>query len=149
MKKYKKLDFNTEDLENLSNSDLKKVADYWLRQYLLKTTTHKYNGWYECPIKNKKYPENQIHVCHFFDRGVMNTRYDLINCHLISANSNTFDAQVQVEGYKSKHHKEYQEFLIQEYGQEEFDRLTEKSKKLKIFYKEDYIEIINKFRNGY
>ena len=35
MKKYRKLDFNTEDLESLSNSELKKVADHWLRQYLL------------------------------------------------------------------------------------------------------------------
>ena len=32
-KKYKKLDYNTEDLESLSNSDLKKIADYSLRQY--------------------------------------------------------------------------------------------------------------------
>jgi hypothetical protein len=143
--KNKKLDYNTKDLESLSNSELKKVADYWLRQYLL--SIHKNGIYYFCPLKNKNYGLSNMHVANYYDRGIMSTRYDLINCHLISANSNTFDAQVQVEGYKSKHHKEYQEWLISEYGQEEFDKLTERSKELKIFYKQDYIEIINKFRN--
>ena len=143
--KNKKLDYNTKDLESLSNSELKKVADYWLRQYLL--FIHKNGVYYFCPLKNKNYGLSNMHVAHYYDRGIMSTRYDLINCNLISADSNTFDAQVQVEGYKSKHHKEYQEWLISEYGQEEFDKLTERSKELKIFYKEDYIQIINKFRN--
>ena len=145
MKKYKKLDFNTEDLENLSNSDLKKVADYELRQYLLRNHTHQY---YTCPLKNKKYPVDQMHACHYIDRQCMALRYNLRNVHLISAISNTFDAQVQVDGYKSKHHKEYEEFLVEEYGSEVLDFLREKSKEIKIFYKEDYIEVINKFRNN-
>ena len=146
MKKYKKLDLNTEDLENLSNSDLKKVADYWLRQYLLRREGNlKY---LHCPLKNKKYPVDQMHACHYIDRQCMALRYNLRNVHLISAISNTFDAQVQVDGYKSKHHKEYEEFLVEEYDSEVLDFLREKSKEVKIFYKEDYIEVINKFRNN-
>jgi hypothetical protein len=145
--KYKKLDYNTENLESLSNSDLKKVADYWLRQYLLSNNERDFDAMVRCPIKKQWYQKSNIHVAHYYDRGIMNTRYDLINCHLVSANSNTFDAQVQVEGYKSKHHKEYEDFLIEKYGQEEFDKLTERSKEMKIFYKGDYIEIINRFRN--
>ena len=147
MMKSKKLDYNTEDLDSLSNSDLKKVADYWLRQFLINSSS-RFGERVWCPLKKQSYHISKMHVAHFFDRGIMNTRYDLKNCHLISANSNTFDAQVQVEGYKSKHHKEYEDFLIKEYGQEEFDKLTERSKELKVFYKEDYIGIINKFRNG-
>lgn len=50
----KKLVFNTEDLESLSNSDLKKVADYWLRQYLLKREGGQ--NYIHCPLKNKTYP---------------------------------------------------------------------------------------------
>ena len=145
MKKYKKLDFNTKDLESLSNSDLKKIADYELRQYLLRNHPHQY---YTCPLKNKKYPVDQMHACHYIDRQCMALRYNLRNVHLISAISNTFDAQVQVDGYKSKHHKEYEEFLVEEYGSEVLDFLREKSKEVKIFYKEDYIEVINKFRNN-
>ena len=145
MKKYKKLDFNTQDLESLSNSDLKKIADYELRQYLLRNHSHQY---YTCPLKNKKYPVDQMHACHYIDRQCMALRYNLRNVHLISAISNTFDAQVQVDGYKSKHHKEYEEFLVEEYGSEVLDFLREKSKEVKIFYKEDYIKVINKFRNN-
>jgi len=146
-KKYKKLDYNTEDLESLSNSDLKKVADHELRNYLLRNTA----GFGEriwCPLKKQSYHKDQMHSCHYIDRQCMALRYDLRNVHLISAVSNTFDAQVQVEGYKSKHHKEYEEFLIEEYGSDVLDFLREKSKEIKIFYKEDYIEIINKFRNN-
>lgn len=144
--KYKKLDYNTEYLESLSNSDLKKVSDYELRNYLLKKSA----GFGEriwCPIKKQSFHKSEMHCCHYYDRGIMSLRYDLKNVHLISAVSNTFDAQVQVEGYKSKHHYEYEEFLVKEYGSDVLDFLCEKSKEVKIFYKEDYIEIINKFRN--
>jgi uncharacterized protein with ATP-grasp and redox domains len=145
MKKYKKLDFNTEDLESLSNSDLKKIADYELRRLLLSRQESTY---YFCPLKKREYSADNMHCCHFYDRGIMSLRYDLRNVHLISAVSNTFDAQVQVEGYKSKHHKEYEEYLVEEYGSDVLDFLREKSKKIKVFYKEDYIQIINKFRNN-
>ena len=144
MKKYKKLDFNTQDLEDLSNSDLKKVADYELRQYLLRTVKNPQF----CPIKKRMVDTYNMQVAHFIDRQCIALRYDLRNCHLISKFSNEFDAQVQVDGYKSKHHKEYEEFLVEEYGSEVLDFLREKSKEVKIFYKEDYIEVINKFRNN-
>ena len=101
-----------------------------------------------CPIKKTTLHKEKMHVCHFIDRAVMSLRYDLRNVHLISAVSNTFDAQVQVDGYKSKHHKEYEEFLSEEYGSDVLDFLREKSKEIKVFYKDDYIEVINKFRNN-
>ena len=142
MKKYKKLDFNTENLESLSNSDLKKIADYELRHYLLRREgSFKY---LHCPLKNKSYPVENMQVAHYIDRGIMSTRYDLCNCHLISKQSNEWDAQVPKEGYKSLHHYDYEQYL----GKQLVKDLQERSKELKIFYKEDYIEIINKFRNN-
>ena len=143
MKKYKKLDFNTEDLESLSNSDLKKIADHELRNFLLKGETYLW-----CPIKKRTYHKDKMHCCHFIDRGIMSLRYDLKNVHLISAVSNTFDAQVQAEGYKSKHHYEYELYLRSIYGDEVMKYLLDKSKEVVIFYKTDYIKIINEFRNG-
>ena len=145
MKKYKKLDFNTQDLESLSNSDLKKVADYELRQFLLRKAG---NNYIFCPIKKKNFPQENMHCCHYYDRGIMSLRYDLRNVHLISAVSNTFDAQVQVEGYKSKHHYEYELYLRSIYGDEVMKYLLDKSKEVVIFYKTDYRKIINEFRNG-
>lgn len=144
-KKYKKLDYNTEDLEILSNSELKKVADYSLRQFLLGQQESTY---YFCPIKGKSYSADNMHCCHFYDRGIMSLRYDLRNVHLISSISNTFDAQVQIEGFKSKHHYEYELYLRSIYGDEVMKYLLDKSKEVVIFYKTDYIKIINEFRNG-
>ena len=145
--KYKKLDYSTEDLESLSNSDLKKIADFELRNYLLKKSA----GFGEriwCPIKKRSFHKSEMHCCHYYDRGIMSLRFDLRNVHLISAVSNTFDAQIQVEGFKSKHHKEYESFLLEEYGSDVLDFLREKSKEIKVFQRQDYIEVINKFRGN-
>ena len=147
MKKYKKLDFNTEDLERLSNSELKKVADHWLRQYLLKGTAG-FGERYYCPIKKRSYHKSDMQVAHFIDRACMVLRYSLFNCHLVSKASNEYDAQIQVEGYKSKHHYEYELYLRSIYGDEVMKYLLDKSKEVVIFYKTDYIKIINEFRNG-
>lgn len=148
MRKYpKKLDYNTEDLESLSNSELKKLGDYWLRDYLLRTST----GFGErvwCPIKKQSYHKDQIHCCHYEDRIHPWTRYSLLNVHLLSAQSNTWDSQIMVEGHKSKHHKEYGEWLIEEYGVEILNTLRKEAKRTDSFRKEDYIEVINKFRNN-
>lgn len=137
------IDFNTEDLESLKHSELKRVADYWLRQYLLKKATIR-NGRIKCPLKNKWFPINKMHVCHYIDRGVMCLRYDLTNCHLISEQSNVWDSRELVEGYKSKHHKDYEIYL----GEKNIKYLLDMSKKICIFAKEDYIKKINFFRNG-
>ncbi len=145
MKKYKKLDYNEQDLESLSNSDLKKLGDYWLRNWLLSKQDSTY---YFCPLKKKSYSADNMHVAHFIDRGIINTRFCLINCHLVSAVSNTYDAQVQVEGYKSLHHKDYELYLIEEYGEETVEDLKRRGKELKMFTQKDYIEIIKKFRNA-
>ena len=85
-----------------------------------------------------------MQVAHYIDRGIMNTRYDLTNCHLVSKQSNEWDAQVPKEGYKSLHHYDYEQYL----GEQIIKDLRERSKEIKIFYKEDYIKIINKFRNN-
>ncbi len=144
--KYKKLDYNTEDLKSLSSSDLQKIADYSLRHYLLRINARD-DGMYRCPLKKQWYQPNKMHVAHFHDRHRLNTRYSLDNCFLISEQSNMWEAQEPKEGYKSKHHYEYEIWLREKLGEEKFENLLAESKKLVIFAKEDYIEIINKFRN--
>lgn len=146
--KYKKLDYNTENLESLSNLELKKLGDYWLRQYLLNNTAGFGERIY-CELKKQSYHRDRMHVCHYKDRANLWTRYDLLNCHLFSAQSNTWDSQIQVEGYKSLHHKDYSEWLVREYGVTILHDLCKKSEKKEVFRKEDYIDVINKFRNGH
>ena len=142
---YKKLDFNTENLESLSSSELQKLADYWLRQYILSQNQER--TYYFCPLKGRSYSADKMHVAHFIDRQCLNTRYDLNNCHLISEQSNKWESQILVDGYKSKHHYEYEMWLKEEIGEKKFEELIAKSKIITIFAKEDYIKLINKFRN--
>ncbi len=142
--KSKIFDYNTTDYDKLSISQLKRQADYWLRYYLIQDTSR--NPQY-CPIKKRHYNLSEMQVAHYIDRGKsMWTRYDLTNCHMISSQSNMWDAQILVDGYKSKHHKEYQEFLISEYGFEVLEILKKKSENKEIFRRENYIEVINGFR---
>lgn len=144
---FKKLDYNTEELESLKNGDLKKLADYWLRQFLLHTA-EKQNGKIRCPIKNKYYPVDKMHVSHFIDRNIYSTRFNLLNCHLISEESNVFDSKIPFEGYKSKHHKEYEDWLRVKIGEENLNIILDMSKELRIFTKQNYIEVIKNFRDG-
>lgn len=138
--KSKTFDFNTVDYDKLSTSQLKRQADYWLRQYLLRREGN--NKYIHCPLKNKFFSIENMQVAHFIDRQCLNTRYDLTNCHLVSTKSNSWDAQVPKEGYKSLHHYDYEQYL----GEKLVSDLRERSKIIKIFYKQDYIEVINKFR---
>lgn len=146
-KEKKRLDYQTDDLSILNTTDLKKLADYWLRQFLL-FTAEKRNGKIYCPIKKQWYSEDKIQVAHFCDRAFMCTRYSLDNCHLISESSNSWDAQIPKEGYKSKHHYEYEVWLKEKIGEKKFEENLQKSKEFCTFAKEDYIEIIKQFKNG-
>jgi hypothetical protein len=53
-----------------------------------------------------------------------------------------------VEGYKSKHHKEYEEWLKTEYGENIIKILESKIDISKPFTKEDYIKVIKQLRNA-
>jgi len=141
------IDFETEDYDNLKNGQLKRMADFWQRRYLLKNA--KRNGYNQvwCPVKERYYNENKMEASHFIDRSVMSTRYDKDNVWLISKQSNTWDAREQVERYKSLHHKEFEELLVKEIGEKNIKKLLAKSKSLTIFAKKDYIDKIKKFRD--
>lgn len=139
----KQFDFETEDYNSLTSSQLKKMADYWLRKYLLKIVKRNGLNKIYCPIKEKYYDEKKMNASHFIDRSCMHLRYDLNNVHLISEQSNVWDSKVPVEGYKSLHHKEYEEWL----GEKKVKILERNSKNICIFAKEDYIRIIKTFKN--
>lgn len=146
IKKYKKLDYNIENLESLSNSELKKLGDYWLRQYLLLKAPN--STFVRCPLKKRYCLLSQIQVAHFIDRINMWTRYDLQNCHLVSSQSNMWEAQQHEKDYKSLHHYDYEQFLIAEYGEDIIKILRKKSENKEVFTKKNYIQVINKFRNN-
>lgn len=100
------------------------------------------NGRIFCPIKKKWYKPSDMHVSHYIDRAIYHLRYDLRNCHLISKDSNINDSNVLVEGYKSLHHKEYEEYL----GEELVKTLKEESKNIRMLGEKYYKEIIENLK---
>lgn len=143
---FKKIDFNSENLGSLPSSSLKKIADHWLRQFLLSKTDIK-NGMIFCPLKKRWFSVEKMQVSHFLDRGNLSTRFELDNCHLISEQSNCFDSKQVIDGFKSLHHKEYEEFLLFEIGEKRLEELKNKNNSLEVFTKDDYIAKINFFRD--
>lgn len=137
------LDFRNPDFDKLTTNQLKQVADYWQRQYLLQVAERDEFNRIKCPITGKYLHEDKLHVCHIIDRAKISTRYDLENVFLGSAYSNTFEAKEQVEGYKSLHHKR----IIAHFGQEYVDILKARGDEIKLMTKEDYITLIKKYMN--
>ena len=77
------------------------------------------------------------------------TRYNRVNCNLISESSNVWDSRIMVEGFKSKHHKEYEDFLIEKFGEDVIEYLKTLASKKELMYKEDYIKIIKDLKYEY
>lgn len=142
MRLKKNRDFNTTDYDKLKISDLKSMADYWFRQYLIeKSDKQGTNIW--CNITNRYLPEDKVHVCHYIDRATYCTRYDEDNCIIGSANSNLFESKIPHETSRSLHHYKLEQIL----GEKKVKELLVKSKEICIFARRDYVELIEKFRN--
>ncbi len=143
-KKGQILDFTAtkEVLETYTISQLRKVCDYWFRRYLIKVGGFEGKDFILCPLTGGRTKMENIHVCHYIDRARMILRYSEDNCVLCSAYTNTFEAHVKEEGFKSLHHKKFEDFL----GAEKIEKLNNLSQEVVVYSKDDYINMINKFR---
>ncbi len=139
-----KINFKNPNLNKLSTNQLKQVADYWQRQFLLNEATRDDFNRIKCPITNKYYSADKLHVCHIVDRAKMNTRYDQDNVFLGSSYSNTFEAQEMIDGYTSLHHKRIEDH----FGKDYVNKLYDKAEEIKLMDREDYIDIIKKYKDG-
>jgi hypothetical protein len=137
---YDKLVIDTEaTTAPLSNSDIKKVLDYLFREKLLQMSSDDFSGGkFHCPLTNKWWRLNKAQVCHYIDRAHLGLRWDFDNCLICSEQSNCWDAQVAVEGFRSLHHQKFEEVL----GEELVNDLLNRSKTLDITFRNDYIELI-------
>lgn len=142
MRLKKNKDFNTTDYSKLKISDLKSMADYWFRHYLISSTEKRgSNIW--CAITEGFLPEDKLHVCHYIDRSTYCTRYDTDNCIIGSANSNLYESKIPHENSRSLHHYKLEQIL----GKKKVKKLIDKSKEICILQRRDYVELIEKFRN--
>lgn len=140
------IDYNVEDLSKLKISELKRIAEYWFRQHLLSIVERDGRNRIYCPLKQKWFLEKYMQVAHFRDRNHLDTAFDPDNCHLISKVSNVWDAKEPQEGYKSKHHKEYEDWLRLEIGDKKVDDLLERPRNLTIFARELYKKTADEYR---
>lgn len=134
------------DINKLSTNELKNVTDVYFRKHLLSKAIKNGKGEIWCPVKEKYYSEDKMHVAHFRDRHHIETRYNEDNCHLISEQSNLWDSKIPYENYKSLHHYEYEIYLRKKIGDKKVEDLLCKPHNLSIFAKQYYIDLINEFR---
>ena len=64
-----------------------------------------------------------MQVSHFIDRNNIELAFDLNNTWLISEKSNVWDAKIPMEGYKSKHHYEYEMWLRKKIGNKKVNKM--------------------------
>jgi hypothetical protein len=104
---------------------LKKEIDILFRKYLLSKAARNTKGLIKCPLTKKWLPPARLDVCHFIDRKWLGTRWDTDNCILCSTYTNQFESSQRAEGFKSLHHKRFEEYL----GREKITELEKKKEK--------------------
>ena len=80
-----RVDYNCTDdeLYKYSISKLKRVADHWLRRFLISKSRTSNNGLLVCFLTGRSYDESDLHVANLFQRGLMSVRYNEYNLSLI------------------------------------------------------------------
>lgn len=147
-KRVQKIDYLVDDLSHLKSSRLMKIADWYLRQYLLLSSPQRGDGRIQCFIDGKYYDPEQLEVAHYIGRRDIGYRYSLVNCHLTSRKSNSFDDKVfnpELYGRLSKHHFEYRERLLEEGFEDEIVAMEENSA-LRVYTKQYYLDKIDMFK---
>lgn len=135
-------------MKNKRPGELKKLCDIQVRKYLLKNAERGPQNKVKCFITGRFFREEDVHVAHYISRGNMTYRFSLLNCNLVNRWSNTEDSKVYDSikyGNMSKHHFEYREALIREYGESVLDRLSEV--RLNVFYKEEYLQVLESLKD--
>ena len=106
-------------------------ADNLFRKYLLKKSVRNELNQIFCPLTNKWWDEDLIHVCHYVPRNIIHLRYDEVNCILCSSYSNIIENNIQLED-QTLHIKKFGEFL----GTENIKYLEKEKKEGKLMRKE-------------
>ena len=141
------IDYDDPILDHYSANQLKKVADYAARKYLIKHSDGK------CFITRRYFHPEDMDVAHYIPRGKICLRYDLRNIHLTSRRSNQWDNSQYNEGkwgLLSKHEFEYRSRLMEVYGNHIIETLQDvvETSRGTVYTREFYIETIENFRHG-
>lgn len=132
------LDFTRTDYGSMKLSTLVKFADYYFRHYLLGKAPRNTRQQIYCPLTEKWWDEDKIHVCHLSPRQYLSTRWNENNCILCAQDSNIWEDKILVGGGETLHVKKLKQ-ILGDIEKENTSSLTPPSK-------EDIILLIEKFK---
>lgn len=96
------------------------------------------NGTVTCFVTGERVWWRDADAAHFIDRGIMTTRYDEINVHATTVDTNRFE-----DPYK--HKEKYRRALISKYGMDEVHGLEKKSISLQKYVRSDLTWLIDHY----
>jgi len=114
----------------------KKNADKWFSIYIRLRDADS-NGMCRCCTSDQVFHWKEIHCGHFMSRRFLSTRFDERNCASQSVYSNTY---LQGEQYK------FGQYIDKRWGEGTAEKLTEKSRQSMKFTKQEYEEMVVKYR---
>jgi hypothetical protein len=132
------------DLEEYTTSQLRKIANYYLRKYLLQNSERNGKGEIFCPLKKKWYHEKDMEVSHYISRRCKHLELELDNVILSAKDSNTWDNLIFLTEFGvSQHIKDYTDYI----GNDKANKLKELKNKtpIQIMTKDYYINKIKYF----
>lgn len=133
------VDFTREDFDSMKLSTLVKFADYFFRRFLLGKAPRNTRQQIYCPLTEKWWDEDKIHVCHLSPRQYLFTRWSEDNCILCAESSNVWEDKILEGNGETLHVKKLKEILGV------VDKVNTSS--LGPPDKQDIINLIKKFKN--
>lgn len=95
------------------------------------------NGTVTCFVSGERIYYRDADAAHYFVRQHMGTRWDEMNVHACSVDSNRYDPS---------HHDKYADKMVIRYSAMDFILLKERSKSLAKFTRSDLLEMIEKYK---
>lgn len=119
-----------------SLSSLIKEADELFSEVVRRESMDEH-GFITCFVTGVRIPWKQSDAAHFINRQHMNTRYERMNVHATSIQSNRFD---------SDHKDEYRNMMLKVYGLHRVNSLERRGNSLQKYARIDLIDLINAFK---
>lgn len=95
------------------------------------------HGFITCFVTGVRIPWKQSDAAHFINRQHMNTRYERMNVHATSIQSNRFD---------NDHKKEYHQRMLETYGLHRVNSLERRGNSLQKYTRIDLIDLISAWK---
>lgn len=108
-----------------------------LFSYIVRLEPADERGFITCFVTGVKVPWRESDAAHFVNRQHMNTRYDRMNVHATTVESNRFD---------DNHKDQYRKKMLEVYGLIRVDKLEARGRSLQKYSRSDLGDLIKAFK---